>query len=145
MEGVDPLPAISSFEQLLEQADYFEAVTNRERSKQAALFIFQKPPLPVGFFRTLIRYNGRSFKLINDLGVEILPGFSYEGILVFPVIPSFSPQAKISFFDVTTKTDNAGNSLEKIQFDFNLQRHQVQMWYDRVENIWKVGSPSRIQ
>lgn len=145
VEGVEPLPAISSFSQLLEQADYFEAVTNRERSRQTALIIFQRPPLPTGFFRAIVRYNKKSFKLINDLDAEILPRFSYEGILVFPVIPSFSPDARISFFDVTTKTDKAGNPIEKTQFDFDLQRQRVQMWYDRYEKAWKVGSPPDIK
>lgn len=37
------------------------------------------------------------------------------------------PQAKISFFDVTTKTDKAGNPIEKMQFDFNLQSQRVQI------------------
>jgi len=145
VEGVDPLPAISSFDQLLEQADYFEEVTNIERSKQTALFILQRPPLPRGFFRVLVLYNKKNFRLINDLNTEILPGFSYEGILVFPVIPSFSPRAKISFFDVTTKTDKAGNPIEKTQFDFNLKPKQVHMWYDRYDKTWKVGQPPEIK
>lgn len=145
VEGVEPLPALSSFEQLLEQADYFEAVANRERSKQTALFILQKPPLPTGFFRALVLYNRRSFKLVNELKAEILPGFSYEGILVFPVIPSFSSRAKVSFFDVTTKVDGAGNPIEKTQFDFNLTSERIQMWYDRSEKAWKVGAPPEIR
>lgn len=145
VEGVDPLPAVPSLDELLEQADYFEAITNRERSKQTVLYVLQRPPLPAGFFRALVFYNRRSFKLINDLTAEILPGYSYEGILVFPVIPLFSPRAKISFFDVTTKTDKAGNPIEKIQFDFNLQRQYIQMWYDRYENAWKVGPPPEVK
>jgi len=145
VEGVDPLPAISSFVELLEQADYFEKITNIERSKQTVLYVLQRPPLPTGFFRALIFNNKESFKLINDLKAEILPGFSYEGILVFPVIPSFSPNAKISFFDITIKTDKAGNPIEKTQFDFNLQRQRIQMWYDRYERAWKVGPPPEIK
>ncbi|MBL7083425.1 MAG: hypothetical protein ISS41_07335 [Candidatus Aminicenantes bacterium] len=145
IEGVDPLPAISSFKKLLEIAQYFENITNIERSKQKALLVLQRPPLPKGFFRKIVSYNRKSFKLINDLNTEILPGFSYDGILVFPVIPSFSPRAKISFFDVTTKVDKAGNTIEKTQFDFNLKSEQVHMWYDRYEKAWKVGRPPQIK
>lgn len=141
VEGVDPLPAISSFDELLEQADYFEEVTNRQRAREVVLLILQKSPLPEGFFRAIVLYNKRNYKLINDIDAEILPGFSYEGVLVFPIIPSFSPQAKISFFDVTSKVDAAGNPIEKTQFDFNLKRQYIQMWYDRSENAWKVGPP----
>lgn len=145
VEGVEPLRAISSFEQLLEQADYFQELLNRELSKQFVYGLIPRALLPEGFFRALVIYNQQSFKLINDLKAEILPGFSYDGILVFPVIPSFSPQAKISFFDVTTKTDKAGNPIEKVQFDFNLQSQRVQMWYDRDERVWKVGPPPEIR
>lgn len=140
VEGMNPLPAISSLGELLEQADYFQELTNQQLARQTIIY-----NLPPGFFRTIILYNKKSYKLINDLKAEILPGFSYEGILVFPVIPSFSPQAKISFFDVTTKTDKAGNPIEKVQFDFNLQSQRVQMWYDRHERIWKVGLPLEIK
>jgi len=145
IEGVEPLPAISSFDELLKQADYFENVTNRQRAREVVLLVLQKSPLPEGFFRSIVLYNKRNYKLINDINAEILPGFSYEGILVFPIIPSFSPQAKISFFDVTTRVDAAGNPIEKTLFDFNLKRHYIQMWYDRSENAWKVGPPPEIK
>lgn len=145
VEGVDPLPGISSFAELLEQADYFQKLVDIEMQKQTVLYILRRPPLPPGFFSTLVLRNERKLKLINDLKAEILPGFFYEGILVFPAIPSFSPQAKVSFFDVTTKTNKAGNPIEKTQFDFNLQSQRVQMWYDRYERIWKVGPPPEIR
>lgn len=124
----------------MEQADYFQELLNQQLARQTIIC-----NLPTGFFRTIVLYNRKSYKLINDLNAEILPGFSYEGILVFPVIPSFSPQAKISFFDVTTKTDQAGNPIEKVQFDFNLQSQRIQMWYDRHERVWKVGPPPEIK
>ena len=141
IEGVEPLPAISSLNTLLEQADYFEAVANRQRAKETVLFILQQSPLPEGFFRSIVLYNKNNYKLINDVGAEILPGFSYEGILVFPLIPTFSAQGKINFFDITTKVDAAGNPIEKARFEFVLKRQYVQMWYDRYEKAWKVGPP----
>ncbi len=87
----------------------------------------------------------KNFKLINDVSAEILPGFSYEGILVFPVITTLSSSARITFFDVTTKVDAVGNPLEKTQFDFSLKRQFVQMWYDTNTKAWKVGPPPEIK
>ncbi len=145
LEGVDPLPAINSFNVLLEQADYFEEVTNRQRTRETVMFVLQKAPLPEGFFRSIVLYNMENFKLINDIDAEILPGFSYEGILAFPVIPTISSSAKISFFDVTTKVDAAGIPVEKTQFDFILKRQYVQMWLDRSTNRWRVGSPPPVE
>ena len=145
IEDVDPLPAISSFNTLLEQADYFEAITNRERMRETVLYVLQQSPLPEGFFRSIVLYNMNNYKLINDMGTEILPGFSYEGIFVFPVIPTFSLQAKIAFFDVTTRVDAAGNPIEKTQFEFGLQRQYVQMWYDKYEKAWKAGPPPEVK
>lgn len=143
-EGLDPLPAVPSFSQLLDLADYFQDITNAQRSRETTFYILQKAPLPQGFFRTLVEYNRKSYRLINDLSVEILPGFSYEGILVFPVVPSYNPQAKIAFFDVTVKTDKAGNPIEKTQIDFFLESHNVFMWYDVTEKLWKEGFPPSI-
>lgn len=145
LEEYIPLPALSSLDELLKQADYFEVLTNRQRARETVLMVLSRPPLPEGFFRSIVLHNLRSYKLINDLDTEILPGFSFDGILVFPVIPSFSAPARISFFDVTTKTDSAGNPTEKTQFDFDLKRKYIQMWYDRYENKWKVGSPPEIK
>ena len=144
VEGVDPLPAIASFDVLLEQADYFENLANRQRSQEAALVVFQKAPLPTGFYRSIVLYNMKNYKLINDVSAEILPGFSYEGLLVFPVVPTYS-NATISFFDVTTKVDMVGNPVEKTQFDFPLKRQFVQMWYDTNTKTWKVGPPPEIK
>jgi hypothetical protein len=145
VEGVNPLPAIFSFDELLRQADYFEAVTNGQRAKEVVLLILQKPPLPEGFFQAVVLYNRSNYKLINDIAAEILPGFAYEGILVFPIISSFSPEAKVSFFDVTTRTDAAGNPTERTQFDFILKRQYAQLWYDRSENAWKSGPPPDVR
>jgi len=67
--------------------------------------------------------NSNSLKFINDVGMEILPKFSVSGILCFPVNTSaaVAVDGKVSFFDVTTKVDKAGNPLEKEQFDFAIK------------------------
>lgn len=145
VEGIDPLPAIPSFDELLKQADYFEYETNKQRSKETALVILQKPPLPNGFFRSIVLYNRRAYNLINDLKSEILPGFSYEGILVFPAAPSLTAPAKISFFDVTISTDKAGNPTEKTQIDFKMKSQFISMYYDTNQKKWVVGNPPVIK
>jgi len=137
IEGQEPVAAYSTFQEIFQQAVYFEDVTNQYLSKQGGLI---KQQLPGGFYPSLVLYHKDSFKLINDLSKEILPGFTYEGLLVFPRF-SVSGPAKISFFDITTKTDAAGNPVEKTQFDFSVQPEKVQMWYDRSDNMWKSGVP----
>lgn len=144
LEGINPLPAISSFDELLKQADYFEYETNVKRSKETALVILQKAPLPGGFFRNIVLYNRRAYNLINDLKYEILPGYSYEGILAFPAAPSLTAAAKISFFDVTIATDKAGNPTEKTQIDFKLKSQSISMYYDTNQKKWVVGNPPEI-
>jgi len=95
---------------------------------------------PVGFSFQVVAQKRRNYKLINDLSVEILPNFSYEGILLFPAIVSW-PEAKFSFYDITTKTDPASNPIEKTAFEFPLTLQEVDMWFDRTEKVWKKGLP----
>jgi hypothetical protein len=118
--------ALSDFNELLQWADYFE-----QKNKY----------LPRGFYRAFVLSHRPSFKLINDLGQEVLPGFAFEGLLLFPLVPRTSASATVSFFDITVTTDAAGNPVEKTRFDFPLVRETAQMWYDRSEQMWKAGAP----
>ena len=63
----------------------------------------------------------KKIKVINDVGMEILPKFSSSGILTFPIPPEKALKGKVSFFDMTTKVDKAGNPTEKEQFDFSIK------------------------
>ena len=126
-EGQEPIAAVADFEGLLDWADYFERRSPYD--------------LPAGFYRNLVLYHRPSYKLINDLGREILPGFAYEGLLVFPTMPEELSTGTISFFDVTVKTDAAGRPVEKTRFDFPLKQRMVRMWYDAKEKMWKSGTP----
>lgn len=141
VEGLDPFRAISTYEELLESADYFQAETNKVRSTQTNWGILAKELLPPGFYREIIEQNRRGYKLINDLKHEILPGFSYEGILAFPAAPSIANTAAINFFDVTIRTDQAGNPTEKTRFEFKLRSDWVHMYYDIGQKKWIVGRP----
>lgn len=113
----------------------FEQEWDQTRKKGLVSFTY-----PVGFAAQVVEQNRKNYKLINDLAVEILPNFSYEGILLFPVVVSFE-EAKLAFYDITTKTDPAGNALEKTAFEFPLKLEQVDTWYDKTEKAWKKGEP----
>lgn len=126
-EQREPVPAVTSLEELLGLADYFEGK--------------QGYNVPSGFYRNLVMSHGPAYKLVNGLGTEVLPGFSFEGLLVFLVFPRTSPTATVSFFDITTKVDNVGNPLEKTRFDFGLSLETMEMWYDSSQRMWKKGTP----
>jgi hypothetical protein len=136
IEGQEPVPALS-FNELLEQADDYEAETNRYLARSSGLLRMQIPP---GFFRALLLSHKKAFRLINDLGTEILPGFTYTAMLAFPATPNTYAAATISFFDITTKVDSVGTPTEKTQLNFLLRPQQAQMWFDRQERMWKAGS-----
>ena len=107
----------------------------------SALLTTQIPP---GFLRALLLSHKNAFRLINDLRTEILPGFTYTGMLAFPATPNTYAAATISFFDITTKVDSIGTPTEKTQFDFSLRPQQAQMWFDRQERMWKTGATPAI-
>jgi hypothetical protein len=134
----DPIPAIGSFSALLRYADDYERVDIEQAERKGGIF---KSVPPTGWVRQALGRNATAFKLVNDVGREILPGYSFEGMLAFPPLPANSGPVQVSFFDITTKTDAAGNPVEKTRFDFVLQPQQVSMWFDRSDAHWKVGTP----
>jgi hypothetical protein len=143
IEGQEPIAPLSTLDEMIREGERFEAMARQQWDSQVSEMILTLGDMsyPTGITRALINRKRSSYKLINDISKEILPGFTYEGMLVFPVVPSAYGAAKISFFDVTTKTDAAGNPVEKTQFDFSLQPQMVQMWYDKTERKWKTGAP----
>ncbi len=94
----------------------------------------------VGIPSQVIRANKRNYKLINDVDLEILPGDSYSGILLFPRLVKYD-EATLKFYDMTTKTDKAGNPTEKATFDFEFKKNVGKVWYDRVNKTWVDGDP----
>lgn len=118
----------------------FEIEWERRSKRNRKTLLALSLKYPPGFASQVIEQNRRHYKLINDLAVEILPQFSYEGILLFPVIVSFD-NAKLMFYDITTKTDAAGNPVEKTSFEFPLTLTQKDMWYDKKAKRWQEGMP----
>ncbi|MDP2660955.1 MAG: hypothetical protein Q8R28_09525 [Dehalococcoidia bacterium] len=120
---------------LVHQLTLFEAEWDRTRKKGLI-----KTTYPLGFASLVVQQNRKEYQLINDLSAEILPDFSREGILLFPAIVSWD-EARLMFYDITTKTDAAGNPVEKASFTFPLAKEVVDMWYDKAEKLWKRGLP----
>ena len=147
VDGQEPFAALSTLDELIQEGARFEAMEKREWDSKVSQMLIKigDYSYPDGFAGSLITTRRNYYKLINDVSKEILPGFTYEGMLVFPVSPALQGSAKVSFFDVTTKTDPAGNPIEKTQFDFSLQAQRVQMWYDKAESKWKGGTPPPLQ
>lgn len=92
---------------------------------------------PKGLYSAILEQNKKQFKLLADVGEEILPGFSLEGLLVFPMHASELKNTKLSFFDITTKTDDAGSAIEKSRFDFALRREPACMQYNDYTKKWE--------
>lgn len=79
----------------------------------------------------------RSIKFINS-NMEILPGYSTKGYLVFRKDFTETPGVyKLALFDLTTKVDNIGNPTEKTAFEF---RYAVKKFKDTFEEDILSGS-----
>ncbi len=95
------------------------------------------PPYPFGLLSKTVVDNYRSYHLINEVGREILPGFSLNGILCFPYEMKPDQQAKIIFYDITKKTEEEGNPIKKTQFEFEFKYNPQYMKFDYLERKWK--------
>lgn len=136
-----PKSAIEQDDSLVHWVTYFEQEYENNRKKSLIDF----PYLP-GLASQVIFQNIVNYKLINDLSLEILPDYTYEGILLFPkLVYANLKNPKLMFYDITTKTDAAGNVSEKTSFEFPLKYETVNMWYDTVEKTWKKGFPPGAQ
>ena len=109
-------------------------------------------------------------KFINSFNMEIMPGMKVSGTLVFPIDPEKISEGKISFIDMISKTDAAGNTTEKVRFDYktnlfyrfwklnpNLNRWvEIQeddfnkgqsspekYFFDKNQKKWVLGAPSK--
>lgn len=57
-------------------------------------------------------------KIINNFDNEIIPEMRSSGVIIFPVSPKKLSEGKVSFVDFISKTDAAGNAVEKVRFDY---------------------------
>jgi len=162
IEGLDPIPAatllgnptlvqtsvgqdrmllpksyIQGDGSLIDQTTREEEEYERTRPKSILSLAY-----PIGLASQVIAQNLKAYKLVNDVSREILPGTVLDGLLVFPVYAGSIRLAKLMFYDITTKTDAAGNPTEKVTFEFPIRTSDQQMWFDtRQERRWKIGVP----
>lgn len=112
----DPIPALHK--QLLIGAIEDHPTVLHYRSKRSPLY----DAIAYSWVAALTKvYSSNKLKIINDVGMEIYPNFSASGILVFSIPPANATDGKVTFFDITTKVDKAGNPTEKEHFDFAIK------------------------
>jgi hypothetical protein len=135
---VIPKSAADGDESLIHWVTYWEQEAEKTRSKHTLMDGLYK--IPIGLRSQVILQNRPAYKLIADVGAEILPGKSMHGILLFPVTASFDT-ATLSFYDISTKTDAAGNPTERQTFTFPVKLDRIQMQFDdKQEKRWKTVS-----
>ena len=68
--------------------------------------------------------------------MEILPGMKTSGYVFFPVKPEKISDGKISFIDMVSKTDAAGNPASKVRFDYKVKSLTYYYKVDPNTNTW---------
>jgi hypothetical protein len=66
--------------------------------------------------------NGKS---IVSRTTEVLPGMKVKGLIVFPYDSEKIVNGTVSFIDVTSNTDEAGNTTLKTRFDYKIAQERV--------------------
>jgi hypothetical protein len=128
-----------SYEQKDESLVYWVTLFENELAKSIPKGLMNIK-YPVGLASQVIDQNTNNYKLISDPNVEILPDFSYQGLLLFPVPVSYD-SPKIMLYDLITKTDDAGNILNKTTFEIPLKKQTSNYWYDANIKRWERGTP----
>ena len=57
---------------------------------------------------------------VNGFNKEIMPGMKTSGYIVFPLNPEKASEGKVSFIDMVSETDQAGNPIKKVRFDYKV-------------------------
>jgi hypothetical protein len=95
------------------------------------------PDYPFGLAAALIEQNRRGWRLLPDVGNEVLPGDSLTGLIIFPEVRKDIPEGlSIALYDLTVKTDDAGNALEKTTIEFPLRSVREDWTWDRTAKKW---------
>jgi len=80
----------------------------------------------------------KKLKFVNGFNREIMPGMRMKGIIVFPIDPVDAGEGKISFIDMVSKTDAAGNPIKKVRFDYRVKPNIKYLRYDKATDTeWK--------
>lgn len=130
-----PMSAISEDNSLMHWVTAMEIKFDATRKKGFISFQY-----PYGLNAQVIALHKKNYKLIADVDAEILPDDSYSGVLLFPVMVSYS-NLNLKLYEFVTKTDPAGNPSERTNFDFKLKLEDQTLWWEYNKNKWEVGSP----
>jgi hypothetical protein len=120
------------------ETSYFEYFKERRKKPKKGERI---PDYPFGLMAGVYRKNYAEYKPINDIGREVLPGFSLTGILCFPYSMKPAQQFKIMFCDATTETDPAGSPTKKTQFEFRFTYNPKFVMLDSDSQRWRETAP----
>jgi len=91
---------------------YLASLTNKYNETMSAVL---KAQLVNAFTQV-----NKGINFINGFNREIMPGMRTQGIVAFPIESKQVAQGKVSFIDMVSETDNAGNITKKVRFDFRI-------------------------
>ena len=57
---------------------------------------------------------------VNGFNKEIMPGMRTRGYIIFKINPAKAAEGKVSFIDMVSETDQAGNPVKKVRFDYKV-------------------------
>jgi hypothetical protein len=73
----------------------------------------------------------KKIPFVNGFNQEIMPGMRLKGFVVFAIDPKQVAQGKVSFIDMVSETDAAGNPTKKVRFDYRITT---------LERYWRYNS-----
>jgi hypothetical protein len=69
---------------------------------------------------TALKHVTSGIEFVNGFNKEIMPGMRIRGIVAFPIETKVVAQGKVSFIDMVSETDAAGNPTKKVRFDYRV-------------------------
>lgn len=93
-------------------------IYNIKLKELKALYPSAKPGNIESQLRTALLNILDDLTIINNFENEIIPELKSSGVIIFPVLPRKLSEGKVSFVDFISKTDAAGNPVEKVRFDY---------------------------
>jgi len=116
----EPIMTLSKSEVLEDPASYFPYY-NQLRAYILQWYFKTDPNYLDASLTKAFKRITKKLKFINGFNKEILPGMKSSGIILFPITPEQASEGKISFIDLVSKTDKAGNPIKKVRMDFAIK------------------------
>jgi len=76
-----------------------------------------------------------NISFVNGFNKEVMPGMKATGYIIFPIDPQKATEGKISFIDMVSQTDQTGNPVKKVRFDYKVlaMKKYLKSVYDQNE------------